>query len=867
MFMSLCIPAFSANVMTISIPNTIAKVGEEVTIDVILENNPGINYLKLKVEYSPYMTITSVKDGKLFEFMRPVPGNKDSNPYVYVYSAAENEYYAGKMFSITFKVSDDAPIKDHFAAVSVVQCLNQANEDVEVNTVSGMISVINNDIHVHSYNSSVTSATCTEKGYTTYTCECGDTYKENYVDATGHTPEVVPGKPATETETGLTDGEKCTVCGVITKEQSEIPVIEHKHNYVSNVTEPTCSEKGFTTYTCSCGDSYTDNYVSATGNHVDNDSNYKCDYCETDLPRLPVTGGDDNKDYSLGDINDDDKITAADARIILRTAARLETLTEIQMLAADIDGNGKVTASDARVALRISAKLDSIDNYIKEEPPVEEPPVEEPENSYDLSGFFGVNGDTLTAEFPEFVFEDGHAGADGAAIDISDDGFIYDISVFDSGKFNIYGINSNTELSEAITKLEEAGFVMTDESFGYNEETGINVCVFENEEGLLFVNIYIDDPDNSDVDYEFSTDMGYNISMHIDIFLECVDSLVQDEDDEYIYYNNSVTLYTDSDGYVNDIYITDECEYTIYGVGYGTAVSDVDGYLTDAGFVYDEEYMVWYNEEYNEYVSVEYDNDNEYVVMINIWNVEATAFDEYELFQYMDGPLENVTDVFDELEYFPETDDTYEYYWHNGIYFYPDESGYITSVELDESNDYTLWGLYVGMAHEDAVESLEYAGECYYDAEQYIVIDNYHIGISGIVTFDEDGFVDFISVFDYSYNMVEYLDCDIEMIMSAMPYVIEDEENIYLTDCFAFYVDENGYVTEVAVISYSYCYIYDVYLGMLDTDAIEVLESYGFEYDSTDEDGFDYYYNSDEEITVCLYLDEFDEVSFVSAIC
>ena len=39
--------------------------------------------------------------------------------------------------------------------------------------------------HVHSYTTQVVEPTCTEQGYTTYVCECGDTYKV-YVNALGH---------------------------------------------------------------------------------------------------------------------------------------------------------------------------------------------------------------------------------------------------------------------------------------------------------------------------------------------------------------------------------------------------------------------------------------------------------------------------------------------------------------------------------------------------------------------------------------------------------------------------------------------------------------------------------------------------------
>ena len=40
---------------------------------------------------------------------------------------------------------------------------------------------------------------------------------------------------------------------------------DHTHNYTSKVTKATCTSDGYTTYTCSCGDSYTGNYVPAAG--------------------------------------------------------------------------------------------------------------------------------------------------------------------------------------------------------------------------------------------------------------------------------------------------------------------------------------------------------------------------------------------------------------------------------------------------------------------------------------------------------------------------------------------------------------------------------------------------------------------------
>lgn len=59
-----------------------------------------------------------------------------------------------------------------------------------------------------------------------------------------------------------------------------------------------------------------------------------------------------------GDVNFDGRITASDARAVLRASAKLETLDSDSLNVADMDNNGKITASDARKILRISARLD-----------------------------------------------------------------------------------------------------------------------------------------------------------------------------------------------------------------------------------------------------------------------------------------------------------------------------------------------------------------------------------------------------------------------------------------------------------------------------------------------------------------------------
>jgi hypothetical protein len=74
----------------------------------------------------------------------------------------------------------------------------------------------------HDYESVVTDPTCTEDGYTTHTCRCGDTYTDSEVDALGHTPSdwILDQEPAPGVEGSR--HKACTVCN----ETLETGVIE-----------------------------------------------------------------------------------------------------------------------------------------------------------------------------------------------------------------------------------------------------------------------------------------------------------------------------------------------------------------------------------------------------------------------------------------------------------------------------------------------------------------------------------------------------------------------------------------------------------------------------------------------------------------
>jgi len=153
------------------------------------------------------------------------------------WSAASDSGSQWDIYEVTSSVEENGT-KIVFTAVG------SGETDLRVGNTMYHITVTGG-VHEHQYEAVVTEPTCTEGGYTTYTCECGDSYVADETAPLGHTEEVIPGKEATCTETGLTEGKKCSVCGVILVEQEEIPALDHTEEIIPGK-EATCTETGLT---------------------------------------------------------------------------------------------------------------------------------------------------------------------------------------------------------------------------------------------------------------------------------------------------------------------------------------------------------------------------------------------------------------------------------------------------------------------------------------------------------------------------------------------------------------------------------------------------------------------------------------------
>ncbi|MGN0527518.1 MAG: hypothetical protein ACI4IE_00190, partial [Eubacterium sp.] len=190
-------------------------------------------------------------------------------------------------YTVTFKYADgtvasEATYEEGTAASSVQVPANTAeskDDDYHYFYAWPTVADVTADVtyeetktpKAHSYTSEVTKeATCGADGEMTYTCNVG-TESHSYtepISATGnHTwDDGTVTKEATETETGIMTYE-CTVCHQTKTE--EIPVKDHEHSYTAVVTDPTCTQQGYTTHTCVCGDEYVDSYVDALGHNFD----------------------------------------------------------------------------------------------------------------------------------------------------------------------------------------------------------------------------------------------------------------------------------------------------------------------------------------------------------------------------------------------------------------------------------------------------------------------------------------------------------------------------------------------------------------------------------------------------------------------
>ena len=173
----------------------------------------------------------------------------------------------------------------------------QAKLSVSADNVNTATTDLQFTVNEHEYNTVVTPPTCTEKGYTTYTCKnCNHSYKDDEVAAKGHTFgdwEIITSPSCDQ---GGSRKHTCTVCGFSETENLNPTGHDWEDDYTVDK-EPTCTEDGSKSIHCKNCDAVKDsttipklghsftNYVSNNDATCTKDGTKtaKCDRCdETD---------------------------------------------------------------------------------------------------------------------------------------------------------------------------------------------------------------------------------------------------------------------------------------------------------------------------------------------------------------------------------------------------------------------------------------------------------------------------------------------------------------------------------------------------------------------------------------------------------
>ena len=180
-------PSATSDIAEIYADDVTAKYNDEITIPVYIENNHGVMGYRLDFKYdsallqpiSAYCPAEFAENGQFNDSI----GVKDEE-FKVLWNSIDEKYNNGILLTLTFRVLT-ADKTDTAVSIGYSQpdTFNEKYEDVVFNC-SNINIFLNN--HQHSYTAVVISPTCTEQGYTTYTCECGDSYKSDYTESTGH---------------------------------------------------------------------------------------------------------------------------------------------------------------------------------------------------------------------------------------------------------------------------------------------------------------------------------------------------------------------------------------------------------------------------------------------------------------------------------------------------------------------------------------------------------------------------------------------------------------------------------------------------------------------------------------------------------
>ncbi len=295
--------------------------GETVTVTVNIDQNPGIYYLSIYLNYdTEALELISVQNETTILL---------TAGYAYIWTAGGTNNYTGTgaLATLTFAVKEDAPDGAYEIGIwaEYCECYNIDEDSVTIAFDKGVIEVCSHsktttvsdrlptcteageniiycaDCGIELSRESVaplghkpddwtvkTEPTCTKEGTKIKVCSvCGDTVDTGSIPANGHTA----GDWTVQVEATCTAGgvnvKRCTVCNTIVETVST-PIIAHNYNSGEITGAPTCTKEGVLTFTCeACKHSYTESIAKIAHSY---DALGICSVCNTKSALFISTG-------------------------------------------------------------------------------------------------------------------------------------------------------------------------------------------------------------------------------------------------------------------------------------------------------------------------------------------------------------------------------------------------------------------------------------------------------------------------------------------------------------------------------------------------------------------------------------------------
>lgn len=108
----------------------------------------------------------------------------------------------------------------------------------------------------------------------------------------------------------------------------------HNHSYTAKVTAPTQTSEGYTTYNCSCGDSYISDYVPALESNIENKEEVKPDSSSNSVPSVTPENGQnstpsvDTQTNSDNTVNDENVVPPTNNGPEVKTPEHVHSFTD-----------------------------------------------------------------------------------------------------------------------------------------------------------------------------------------------------------------------------------------------------------------------------------------------------------------------------------------------------------------------------------------------------------------------------------------------------------------------------------------------------------------------------------------------------------